>query len=55
VQISDIAALPVRLGSAVRGRRLFHPVGVLAEGTLERLAATGEGLPLRSGDVIGRI
>lgn len=55
VQISDIAALPVRLGSAVRGRRLFHPVGVLAEGTLERLAPAGEGLPLQSGDVIGRI
>ncbi|WP_231988715.1 phosphodiesterase [Mycobacterium sp. 1274761.0] len=55
VQFSDIAALPVRLGSAVRGRRLFHPVGILAEGTLERLAPAGEGLPMASGDVIGRV
>ncbi|OBA97444.1 phosphodiesterase [Mycobacteriaceae bacterium 1482268.1] len=55
VQISDIAALPVRLGSAVRSRRLFHPVGVLAEGTLERLAPPGEGLPMASCDVIGRV
>ena len=55
VQISDIAALPVRLGSAVRHRRLFHPVGVLAEGTLERLAPDGEGLPMKSGDVTGRV
>jgi hypothetical protein len=55
VHISDIAALPVRFGSAVRNRRLFHPVGVLAEGTLERLAPRGEGLPIASGDVIGRV
>ncbi|WP_163701152.1 phosphodiesterase [Mycolicibacterium agri] len=53
--ISDIATLPLRLGSAVRGRRVFHPVGVLAEGTLERVAPLGEGLPLESGDVIGRV
>jgi len=55
VQISDLTALPVRLGSAVRGRRLFHPVGVVAEGTLERTAPGAEGLPLRSCDVIGRV
>jgi hypothetical protein len=34
---------------------LFHPVGVLAEGTLERLAAQGEGLPMASGEVLGRV
>ncbi len=55
MQISDLTALPVRLGSAVRGRRLFHPVGVVAEGTLERTAPGAEGLPLRSCDVIGRV
>jgi hypothetical protein len=55
VGISDVAALPIRLGAAMRRRRLFHPVGVLAEGTLERLAAPGEGLPIDSGDVIGRV
>jgi hypothetical protein len=55
VQISDVAALPFRLGSAVRHRRLFHPGGVLADGSLERLAPPGEGLPIESGDVIGRV
>ncbi len=55
MQISDLTALPVRLGSAVRGRRLFHPVGVVAEGTLERTALGAEGLPIRSCDVIGRV
>jgi hypothetical protein len=55
VQISDLAALPVRFGAAVRGRRLFHPVGVLAEGTLERTAPGAEGLPMRSCDVIARV
>lgn len=55
VEISDITALPVRLGSAVRNRRLFHPIGVLAEGRLERLAPAGEGLPLATGAVTGRV
>jgi hypothetical protein len=55
VHVSDIAALPIRLGAAVRGRRLFHPAGVLAEGILERVAPPNEGLPMRSCDVIGRV
>lgn len=55
VGISDIAALPVRLGAAARNRRLFHPVGVLAHGTLERVAAPQTGLPMASGEVIGRV
>jgi hypothetical protein len=55
VQISDLTALPVRFGAAVRGRRLFHPVGVLAEGTLERTALDSDGLPMRSCDVIARV
>jgi hypothetical protein len=55
VQLSDIAALPVRLGAAVRSRRLFHPAGVLAAGDLERIAAPGEGLPLASGHVVSRV
>ena len=53
MQASDIAALPVRLGAAIRGRRLFHPIGVLAEGILERVAPPDEGLPMQSCDVIG--
>lgn len=55
VRPSDIAALPVRLGAAIRHRRLFHPDGVLAEGTLERVAPPDEGLPMLSCDVVGRI
>jgi hypothetical protein len=55
VRASDIAALPIRLGAAVRHRRFFHPDGVLAEGILERVAPHGEGLPLVSCDVVGRV
>ena len=55
MQASDIAALPIRLGAAVRHRRLFHPDGALAEGTLERIAPPGQGLPMDSCDVIGRV
>jgi hypothetical protein len=55
VQASDVVALPFRFGAAIRNRRLFHPVGVLAEGALERVAPEGEGLPVRSCDVIARV
>lgn len=55
MRVSDIAALPVRLGAALRHRRLFHPAGVLAEGILERVAPDDEGLPMQSCDVIGRV
>ena len=55
VKISDIAALPVQTGAAIRHARLFHPTGVLANGTLARIAATGEGLPMVSGEVVGRV
>ena len=55
VRISDIAALPVQAGAAMRHRRLFHPIGVLANGTIERIAATGEGLPMVPGEVVGRV
>jgi hypothetical protein len=55
VQISDIAALPVRFGAAIRRGRLFHPDGVLAEGTLDRIAAPDDGLPMVSCDVIARV
>jgi hypothetical protein len=55
VEASDNAALPFRLGAAARHRRLFHPDGVLAEGILERVAPPGDGLPVNSCDVIGRV
>jgi hypothetical protein len=55
VRASDVAALPVRLGAAIRNSRLFHPDGVLAEGLLERVAPPDEGLPMQSCDVIARV
>lgn len=54
MKVSEIAALPIRAGAAVRHARLFHPVGVLGSGTISRTAAAGTGLPLTDGDVIGR-
>ena len=55
VKASDIVALPLQWGSAIRRRRVFHPVGVIAYGSLERLASPGEGLPIESSDVVGRV
>jgi len=55
VQFSDIAAMPIRLGAAVRNARLFHPVGVLAKGAIERVAQHGSGLPIESSDIVGRL
>ena len=55
MKVSEIAAVPIELGAAVRHRRLFHPNGVLANGTLERVAPPGEGLPLDSCDIVGRV
>ncbi|CRZ17784.1 phosphodiesterase [Mycolicibacterium neworleansense] len=55
MKISDVAAWPVEFGAAVRHRRLFHPNGVLARGSLERTAPPTRGLPLYSCDVVGRL
>jgi hypothetical protein len=55
VKLSDIAGLPIEVGAAVRRRRLFHPFGVLAHGSVQRMAPTVEGLPLVSTEVVGRI
>jgi hypothetical protein len=55
VQASDIAALPIRFGAAIRNSRLFHPSGVMAEGVFERTAPEREGLPMNSCDVIARV
>lgn len=51
----EVAAKPFQWGSALRGRRLFHPVGVLAEGSVERVAPEGEGLPISSSEVVARV
>jgi hypothetical protein len=50
-----IAALSVQTGAAIRHAQLFHPTGVLANGTIARIAATGEGLPMVSGELVGRV
>jgi hypothetical protein len=55
VNVSDIVALPFEWGSALRGKRFFHPLGVLAEGSIERTAPAGEGLPIPSSDVVARV
>ncbi|WP_396878772.1 phosphodiesterase [Mycobacterium sp. SMC-2] len=55
VSVSDLVALPFQWGSAIRGKRLFHPVGVLAEGFIERVAPAGEGLPISSSDIVARV
>ncbi|MGE0216342.1 phosphodiesterase [Mycolicibacterium sp.] len=53
--VSDIAGLPIQVGAALRQRRLFHPIGVLAHGSIERVAAAGDGLPMPSGPIVGRV
>jgi len=53
--ISELATLPFRAGASLRDKRFFHPAGVLCGGTVLRTAVDGDGLPLVSGDVVGRI
>lgn len=55
MKASDLAALPIAAGAALRRRRLFHPTGVLAHGFIERMAPPGEGLPVESGEVVARV
>ncbi|OBH28570.1 phosphodiesterase [Mycobacterium sp. E342] len=55
MSVSDLVALPFQWGSALRGKRLFHPIGVLAEGFIERASPAGEGLPIPSCDVVARM
>ena len=52
---TDLFGLPFQVGSSIRRRRVFHPVGVLAHGHIERRSPTGVGLPIESADVLGRI
>jgi hypothetical protein len=55
MRVADIAGLPIQAGAALRGARLFHPDGVLARGTLTRVAAAGVGLPMADCDVVARV
>lgn len=54
MKVSEVAALPVRAGAALRHARLFHPDGVLCSGTITRTTATGRGLPLSDSEIVGR-
>ncbi|CAM3193308.1 hypothetical protein BST27_15470 [Mycobacterium intermedium] len=55
LSISDLVAKPFQWGSALRHRRFFHPVGVLARGSIERVAPEGQGLPIGTSEVIVRV
>lgn len=55
MNVSDLAALPFQWGSAIRGKRFFHPLGVMAEGVVERVAPAGRGLPIPSCDIVARV
>jgi hypothetical protein len=55
MKAADIAGFPVQVGAAIRGARLFHPNGVLARGTLKRVAPLGVGLPIADCDVVARV
>ena len=55
MNVSDLVALPFQWGSALRGKKFFHPVGVVAEGSLKRVAPARNGLPIPSCDVIARV
>jgi hypothetical protein len=55
VNVSDLVGLPIKAGTAMSHRRFFHPSGVLASGSIERLAPPGDGLPISSSEVVGRV
>ncbi len=53
--VMGLVSAPFRWGSALRGRRIFHPDGVVAEGVIERLAEPDTGLPLPSAKIVARL
>ncbi|OBF81107.1 phosphodiesterase [Mycobacterium sp. 852002-51163_SCH5372311] len=55
MNLSDLLARPFGWGSAIRGKRFFHPIGVLADGTVERIAPAADGLPIPSSGVVARL
>jgi hypothetical protein len=55
VNVFELAALPFQWGSAIRGKRFFHPIGVLAEGVVERIAPADQGLPVASSQIVARV
>ncbi|OBK18286.1 phosphodiesterase [Mycobacterium sp. 1165196.3] len=55
MNVFELAALPFQWGSAIRGKRFFHPIGVLAQGFIERVAPAGQGLPIASSEIVARV
>jgi hypothetical protein len=55
MSVTDLAATPFRWGSAIRHARVFHPDGLLVEGSIERSAPADAGLPIPSCDVVARV
>lgn len=55
VNVFDLVALPFQWGSAIWGKRIFHPSGVLARGFIERIAPAGQGLPIPSSEIVARV
>ncbi len=55
VNVLELVALPFQWGSAIRGKRFFHPIGVLATGFVERVAPAGRGLPIASSEIVARV
>jgi hypothetical protein len=55
VNVSDLVAAPFQWGSALRGKRFFHPLGVVAQGVVERVAPAADGLPIPSSNIVARL
>ncbi|HEY3995639.1 MAG TPA: phosphodiesterase [Mycobacterium sp.] len=55
MSVFDVVSLPFQWGSAIRGKRFFHPDGVFADGFFKRVAPAGQGLPIPSSDVVARV
>lgn len=54
MNVSDLVAVPFQWGSAVRGKRFFHPLGVVSQGSVQRIVPEGEGLPIPTSGVVAR-
>ncbi len=55
MNLTDFLSAPFSWGSAFRQRRVFHPDGVLAEGSIQRVAPAHSGLPVPSGGIVARV
>lgn len=55
MKVSDLAAIPIAAGAALRHRRLFHPIGIAARGAIERLAPPRHGLPVSGAQIVARV